>query len=293
MVLQRFLLARAFRLLGVRATEMAVFVQNFQFIPLITRIPSRRMIFDYIDDAFGFTYFPPYIRREWTEAVAHADAITTTSALLREQMVREGRHDTQVIRNGVDAGLFAVGPLSSPRPADLPAGEQIVVYTGSVYPWFDFDLLGYLLQVLPQYQFVLIGHEHPGVRMDLHRLGSHANFHVLGVRPYTSLPSYLAHASAGIIPFRKNTLTAAVNPVKLYEYSAAGIPTVTTDFATELTDLGVPLFISSSREQFALNLREAVARSGDEAFSEQLRAFARSNNWEQRAQAFAGIIDPR
>jgi len=167
-----------------------------------------------------------------------------------------------------------------------------VVYTGSVYPWFDFDLLGYVLQILPQYQFVLIGHEHPGVRTDLQRLRDHTNFHVLGVRPYDCLPSYLAHACTGIIPFRKNTLTAAVNPVKLYEYCAAGLPTVTTDFATELADLGVPLFISSSREQFVHNLMEAIARSKDAAFAAQLRAFARSNDWEQRAQAFTAIINP-
>ena len=39
-----------------------------------------------------------------------------------------------------------------------------------------------------------------------------------------------AALSAGIIPFKVNRLTAAVDPIKYYEYRAAGLPVISTEF---------------------------------------------------------------
>ncbi|MDH3251856.1 MAG: glycosyltransferase [Ignavibacteria bacterium] len=291
-LVQGLLLKRALRRVNVPVMDTTAFVQNFQFIRLVESMHPRRMVFDYIDDAFGFTDFPRYVHKEWSDAVGSADAISTTSPVLREQIVRLGRNDVQVVNNGVDYAFFATSVESAQRPVDLPAGEQIVMYTGSVYPWFDFDLMEHLLSTFQKLQFVIIGNEHPEVRANLRHLERFPHFHLLGVRAYNQIPAYLAYAHAGIIPFRKTTLTAAVNPVKLYEYCAAGVPTVTTDFAGELSVLGVPLFVSSSHEQFAMNLGEAVKRSADASFTDQLRAFARSNDWDQRTRDISALLRP-
>jgi glycosyltransferase involved in cell wall biosynthesis len=71
---------------------------------------------------------------------------------------------------------------------------------------------------------VLIG----AADVDVTRLKACANIHLLGPRPFADLPSYVAHFSAGIIPFAVNGLTRAVNPIKLREMLSAGCPVVST-----------------------------------------------------------------
>jgi glycosyltransferase involved in cell wall biosynthesis len=54
------------------------------------------------------------------------------------------------------------------------------------------------------------------------------NIHFLGARSYRDLPAYCAHIDAGLIPFKLNELTMSVNPIKLREYLAAGLPVAST-----------------------------------------------------------------
>ncbi len=54
------------------------------------------------------------------------------------------------------------------------------------------------------------------------------NMHFLGRRPYADLPAYCKGLDVGLIPFKINDLTRAVNPIKLREYLAAGLPVVST-----------------------------------------------------------------
>ena len=54
------------------------------------------------------------------------------------------------------------------------------------------------------------------------------NVHLLGEQPYAVLPSYLHQFDVACIPFLRNSLTEATNPVKFYEYLSAGKPVVST-----------------------------------------------------------------
>jgi hypothetical protein len=52
--------------------------------------------------------------------------------------------------------------------------------------------------------------------------------HFLGRKPYEVLPAFCRHLDMGLIPFKINALTHAVNPIKLREYLSAGLPVVST-----------------------------------------------------------------
>ncbi len=285
---QRVLLWRAFA--AVHVSETVAMVQNFQFATLIRSLGCNRIVFDYIDDIFGFTEFPAAVTEQWKHMIGRADEVTTTSPVLMQQIMDQGRSDVRLLSNGVNYSLFSSNDWQTQRPTDLPKGDAIAMYIGSVYPWFDFELMEYLLTHMPDINFVLVGHEHPEVRDSLIRMQKLPNFHFLGVRPYELLPGYLASAHVGIIPFRRTPLTAAVNPVKLYEYSAAGVPTVTTDFSTELPTLGVPVLVAPTAPRFALFIREAQKRYADPVFRERLRGFARENDWNHRGEEIASLL---
>jgi hypothetical protein len=63
---------------------------------------------------------------------------------------------------------------------------------------------------------------------DLSPYRRHPNMHFLGRKPYADLPAYCREFDVGLIPFRINELTLAVNPIKLREYLAAGLSVVST-----------------------------------------------------------------
>ena len=52
------------------------------------------------------------------------------------------------------------------------------------------------------------------------------NVHLLGQRPYASLPAYLKGFQVGLLPLGFNDYTQAMFPMKFFEYLAAGLPVV-------------------------------------------------------------------
>ena len=288
--LQVSLLRRAMEKLRIDPGKLGILVENFQFIGLARHLYPCVTLFDYIDDAFGFARLPAYVREEWLETIRRADYVTATSPTLKRQLEGAGARDVQVVTNGVEYDFFA--GATGDRPADLPAGP-IIGYMGSVYPWLDYELIGRVARALPDATVVMMGHAHPEVRGTLEALAQLPNFLFLGPRPYREVPHYLQHFSVAIIPFRKTPLTAAVNPVKLYEQSAAGIPTVATDFSPDLQEMGGLIGIGRSHEEFLSLVRASLGRAGDPNFTARLRRFASEHDWDKQAGRIVALLEER
>jgi glycosyltransferase involved in cell wall biosynthesis len=287
---QRALLRHGLRLVKAPDEETVCLVENFLFMHLTRFLRARTVVFDYIDDAFGFTAFPGFVRREWLSTVQRADAVTVTSPTLRQRVMDAHPRDVRIIPNGVEFERFA-HPAEGTRPADLPpVGQTIVGYTGSIYPWLDFRLLEYAIDSLKEYRFVLVGYLHPEVADDMTRLLRHSNFSYLGLKPYAAVPAYVRSFAAGMIPFKRTLLTEGVNPVKLYEYSAAGVPTVVTDFSDDTRAFSDFVLIARTEDEFVRNIRTAVSRRHDPSFAARLSSFARENDWESRAREFSALL---
>jgi len=288
--IQRRLLRRAILRVHPGDDDVVFFVENFQLMHLVDTVSGTRVLYDYIDDAFGFVDFPGHVRRDWESALRRADVVTATSPMLETRIRESCDRNVVIVRNGVEYERFA-DPLNRTRPEDLPpAGDPIAGYIGSVYPWIDFDLLARTAEAMPDVQFVIVGQQHPDVRLRLQQLSRIHNVRILGVRPYSEVPRYLAHFHAGIIPFRKNLLTEGVNPVKMYEYSAAGVPTVATDFSPDTRTFAELVLIARSGEEFVDHIRTAITRRIDPVFTAALRKFARGNDWDSRANVLSSLL---
>jgi teichuronic acid biosynthesis glycosyltransferase TuaH len=287
---QRALLHRALQHLKIDPGELGILIENFQFIGMIRDLSPRVTLFDYIDDAFGFTRLPGYVREEWVETIRRADCVTATSPTLKRQLEAAGARDVEVVSNGVEYQLFA--GEKGDRPTDLPAGP-IVGYIGSVYPWLDYELIGQVARAIPDAHVVMMGHAHPEVREMLRALSEHPNFRFLGSRPYREVARYLRHISVAIIPFLKTPLTAAVNPVKLYEQSAAGIPTVATDFSQDLQEMSGLIGIGRSHDEFLALVRASLRDTGNPDLTARLQAFASEHDWDKQAGRIIALLEER
>jgi glycosyltransferase involved in cell wall biosynthesis len=79
----------------------------------------------------------------------------------------------------------------------------------------------------PEWSFVLIGRE--AVELgNINYLNAIPNIHRLGKKKFDELPFYCAAFDVALIPMKLNELTVCVNPLKLREYLASGLPVIST-----------------------------------------------------------------
>jgi hypothetical protein len=287
--IQLLVLRKVMSNLSISDNQYIFFYQNFHYINLEKHFSPKLIAFDYIDNAFGFVELPKHIVGDWKHTIEMSDFITITSPTLKKQVEEFRKENIFLVSNGVEYKLFSE-TKSALRPTDLPAGNPIVGYVGAVYQWFDFDLLDYLCHEMPDINFAIIGRDHPDIKEKTDKLKNHNNFLFLGFREYSTIPAYLAHFSAAIIPFQRNELTKSVNPVKLYEYCAAGVPTVTTNFSDDLNEFKELIFIADTKEKFKSSIESSLQKANDELFRQKLKEFAKLNDWDKKYESISKLI---
>jgi glycosyltransferase involved in cell wall biosynthesis len=189
------------------------------------------------------------------------------------------------LANGVDFDHFAAPRADAPPEYDR-LQRPIAVYAGALAPWFDFKLVQGMARRFPGVSFVLIGPE--GYART--RLNGQKNLHLLGPRPYEGLPAYLQHADVGLIPFDVNghaDLIHRVQPLKLYEYLACGLPVVARDWE-ELRNLKSPAFLAGNESAFAEGIEQALAADQPK---EPLLAYARNNTWDSSLERLLDYLE--
>ncbi len=214
-----------------------------------------------------------------------ADIVITASAGLREWALKKGAREALYIPNGIDFERFS--DMHPARPAEYESLKgSIAVFVGVIDEWVDLCLIETCARALPEVNFVLIG---PCRKKDLHK-NFPGNMHFLGMKVQADIPAYLHHANVGLIPFqseRCSSLVEHINPLKLYEYFAAGLPVVSTRWR-ELENLHSPARLCSSSEDFLAALKSALAEPGD---ADEYRRYAQSVDWAVRLLPLFGWID--
>ncbi|MBI3748465.1 MAG: glycosyltransferase [Chloroflexi bacterium] len=190
----------------------------------IETLDPRPFVYDSLDNWL----IHPTLRRQsvlasaaYTRLLPRADRVFV-SGPRSAAVLRPFRSDIDVLPNGVDPGQF-LAPRA--RPTDLPSGP-IVGYAGKLAERIDATLIEAVGRRMPGVSFVFVGqvlHE-PSVS----RLRRLPNVHMLGDRHYNDLPAYLQHFDVAWIPHRVGEGETGGDPIKLYEYWAAGRPVVST-----------------------------------------------------------------
>lgn len=158
--------------------------------------------------------------------------------------------------------------------------KPIVGFYGALAPWIDFALLNKLAEKRPEWEFVYLGVDYNGAAVELIMGG---NVHNLGAKNYEQLPKYAHYFDCALIPFRKGEIAKATSPVKLFEYMAAGLPTVCTRDLQECEGYEY-VYMSQNDKEFEKNIERAIADHKDKKCREKLLVQAKENTWAQRVK---------
>ena len=243
----------------------------------LSRLLDVPLVYDRLDLHLGFPGIPSAIGELERRLLEGADLVLASSAVLLEGAgERAGRVD--LLPNAVSVEDFT----------DLPrrrGGRVRLGYVGALGDWFDAASVRKLAEECPQWSFRLAGRvESEAVRA----LGALPNVELLGEIPYSALPAFLGRLHALLIPFLDLPLTRAVDPVKLYEALAAGLPVVSR--ALPALDRWQEPLVYTYRDELGREVVERALREDGPELAARRRSAVAGETWSARAAQLLGAV---
>lgn len=244
------------------------------------------VVFDIIDAPIGeFQHW----ENNWDFIFCRADIVFTSSYELyrfahvkREQkFVSGGEPMISMLNNACDFRHFK--PV---RNFTMVNERPVIGFVGALASWLDWDLLYNLVKERPQYDFKFVGPVYNKCGID--RLLLFKNVEFIGHVDYVDVPEQMKNMDVLIMPFDlKDPVSNAVNPVKMYEYCATGLPIVSTAIheASSRSDI----ITISDYDNFPDAIDSCLINK-KEGQSKRLN-FAMLNSWEERAVNAFSLIE--
>jgi hypothetical protein len=242
----------------------------------LMRWPGLPSVYDAMDDFAAFhtgsaRKVCALIEEEIVDRVTHR---MTSSRVLAERM--GGRQlAVALVPNGLAATRMP-GPLPAPQRRDFS-------YVGTIASWFDWRWIGELAADWPDRRIEIVGPVHLQPPASLP-----ANVLMSPPLPHNDALERMRGFAAGLIPFKRNELTASVDPVKYYEYRALGIPVISTPFG-EMNARGAdPRVVLTEHPGQARPQIEGLLASSDTA--ESTAQFRQRHDWSARFEPLAALL---
>lgn len=290
----RIVSRRLNRFLATQSIDSLAYVNSFDFyFPLLPSYLKARVataIYHCIDPIIK-SFSARHGSYLELDAARNSDAVITTApALLAKFKVFE-KVESLLVPNGVDFEHFSRPLARIPFKSRIlkDPKSKIVGYLGNIERRIDYDLLLDIIEDLPDWTLVMAGPvEHHYVP---EKLKLHPRVYFTGPIPYSDAPALLHSFDVAIIPFLKDEVSTGIYPLKLFEYLASGKPVVTTSFNEEILKPLIPqIAVEDDHTRFALKIIESFAANNASAITARIE-LASKNTWNDRADAFAGMLN--
>jgi glycosyltransferase involved in cell wall biosynthesis len=267
-----------------RGLTPAVIVATFpDQYDLLDRFPGVPVVYDLMDEPYLFVRSSQRerYRRLHQLMLARTDLLVTSARVLADRYAGTVKRCVW-ISNGVRRELVDELRDVPPDPAIARLPGPRVGYVGMISHWFDFAAVRAIAERLPGGSVVLVGPR------DVEPPPLPPNVHLTGPVPHQHLARTLAAFDIGLIPFVRSAEIDAVNPVKLYEYLAAGLRVLASDFE-EIRQYRPMVSTYADPGEAA---RSAEGLVGPVADADARRLFARGHLWAEKAARFAAELFP-
>ena len=261
---------------------ITTFPYNVDFLKCVT---GGVKLYYCVDD---FLDYPGVNHADW--AVMEADLVRSVDGIIVTSRDLERKRTTSCpllhLPHGADFEHFHDGALrAKPEPRMEAIKRPIIGFFGLISEWVDRELIVKLSEARPECSFVLLGR----AEVELGRLTTRPNVHCLGWVPYAELPRYARYFDVGLIPFVLNQLTRAVNPLKLMEYLALGLPVLATRLP-ELESIAGPIHLAVNFDEFRSGLAKILAGDAKAIAAEAVQV-ARENTWDARVEQLSEFLE--
>lgn len=191
---------------------------------VLGRVEFNNTIFDMMDD---FPHFfegisAKSVRNIQATVLGKANICLFSSSNLYEQYSKYAA-ESRLLLNACEQSFYE--KCRSLAEKKHQNNQRVFGYIGSVAEWFDWSKVIKLAEDNPKDKVIIVGPNY-ATRMPVLPL----NIQILPAIEHDDIPYLLASFDYGLIPFKVCKLTKSVDPVKYYEYIAAGIKVISTEF---------------------------------------------------------------
>lgn len=284
---QRFLRSQVVRAMRRMRFERPI---NMVFNPaaglLAGRLGEEKLIYYCVDEYTAFTGASSGLKEIEEHLFRTADLVVVSAEKLLESK-RKFNKNTFLVRHGTDWKHFRKAlDETTEIPveiADLP--RPIIGFHGLLADWVDFELIKKVAERFWNGSVVLIGKIAVDAEEKVKILDEVRNVHFLGRRPYEQLPAFCRGFDVAINPFMINELTLAANPLKVREYLAAGVISVSTDIP-EVRVLENCL-VGTGHEDFLAKIETALSRTSSRR---EISDSVRHESWEAKVEELRELL---
>lgn len=290
---RRGLLRTAARRLGLQ--DPIVWISRPDLAAAAGTLRPRLTIYHVVDEYSGYPGKSDAERARQRAAEAPvlraADLVIVSSRALLEAK-RPHNPRTFLVPNGVNlAGYQRQLERGAPDPPELAAiPRPRLGMVGLIGSTVDFDLLEAAARAKPEWSLVFVGAlGGKGGGEKWRQLLAHPNVHYLGQVPAARVPEYVCGFDLGLIPYAQTGHRPFIDPLKLYDYLAAGIPVASVDLPS-LDGFRHLVHVGDGPAGYFAAIEAALADRGAARAAER-RRLAAANSWERRVEAAAQVIE--
>lgn len=212
------------------------------------------------------------------EIIKNTDIGISSTRSMNNWMNENNLKNIYRLRNGVDPTRFE--KKREAKSSSIPK----IGYCGTLSNWMDFDLLFKLVRRNPNWQFEIIGSSY--LNEEGSQLDSFSNVKLLGKLNSKNVTLRMKGFDIALNVYKKHP-ALDVDSMKLYEYIAAGIPVVSTNFHDFLeVDFHNIIEIAKDCDEFQKKI-EKILSIGKQIDTTE---FLVVSSWQRRIEEFLNEI---
>lgn len=268
---------------------------NPMFTEFIGHLNEKLFVFDTVDNWLEHTSYTKLInknklKRKYEKIAAEADLIFTVSESMKKFYKKIDRPDhVYWMPNGVDVNHFNDPSIITSKTELDDLQGPIIGYVGTVEGRFDLDLFTAVVKLNPDKNFIVCGPIWDDIKKEWHeKTKPFKNIISTGRIKYDKLPAYINKFDVAIMPHKQNAFVESMNPMKLYEYLAAGKPIVSTpvsgtkEFESEINT-------ANNAIEFSQHINQLLQQETIEKMTRR-KNLAKQHSWQIRVDQMMSLV---
>ena len=192
--------------------------------------------------------------------------------------------------NGVSFNHFVNAfnhkPLESTVIVSIP--KPRLGFVGNISRFLDLKLIEEIARKKTNWSLILIGPVDESAKQIVEKWASIPNIYLLGRVDFCHLPLYLKDFDVALAPFQWNELCYHINPLKVWEYLAAGKPVVAS-LMSELESLSDIIYLARDRNSFLKQVENALESNNLDRIQRGIHE-AEKHSWNQLTASMLDLI---
>lgn len=223
--------------------------------------------------------------------IRSSNHIFCSSEFLLKRLLNKYGRNSRLIENGVDINAFKKVNLEKDRDLCKISSPKIG-FIGGIKNKIDFKLLYEVAKATESYNYIIAGPiSHPEPEEFKKMLGL-KNVKYLGALDANEVPTLLSQIEVGLLPYKNIEYNYGITPLKLFEYLAAGLPTVGCGLPStkKFIEDKVYYYSDLTVSDFIKNINLAINYSNEPKYEQRRKEIAIQNDWNHKFNTIFNCI---